>query len=247
MLDSLVVPDEQIIDYVTCYSGITKGMLENVKISLKDVHEAIRVLLPDDAILCGHSLNFDLEALGISHPYCIDIALLYNLTGDYHKKTGLRNLTKYFLKRDIQNSKRGHCSVEDCRATLDLLKEKFSKGYGYGNIIHGFLTGSMPKNEGVKDEAKDPNINKNQSDDDDTFIQTSIAKDKKKVEPKSKYCSACKDKFATVCSIDGCSCKTASSSKCVKCLIKEAKKKDNNMEEDDELFDWMWVFNVHDF
>jgi RNA exonuclease 1 len=41
-------------------------MLKHVKTRLEEVQQKIRNLLPEDAILVGHSLNFDLDALQVN-------------------------------------------------------------------------------------------------------------------------------------------------------------------------------------
>jgi len=41
-------------------------MLEEVTIDLKQVQEKISEILPDDAILCGQSLNNDLHSLKVN-------------------------------------------------------------------------------------------------------------------------------------------------------------------------------------
>uniref|UniRef100_A0A8C9QS32 Exonuclease domain-containing protein n=1 Tax=Spermophilus dauricus TaxID=99837 RepID=A0A8C9QS32_SPEDA len=66
LMDELVKPDDKIIDYITCYSGITKKMLNPVKTKLKDVQRQLKALLPPDAVLVGHSLDLDLRALKIA-------------------------------------------------------------------------------------------------------------------------------------------------------------------------------------
>ncbi len=58
-----------IIECVLCsanrYSGITKQLLTSVSTRLEDVQETIQGILPEDAILCGQSLNGDLHALQV--------------------------------------------------------------------------------------------------------------------------------------------------------------------------------------
>ena len=51
---------------------------------------ALRHILPADAILIGHSLEFDLRALSLCHPYCIDVALSYNLSGNERRRSSLK-------------------------------------------------------------------------------------------------------------------------------------------------------------
>ncbi|CAH2091144.1 unnamed protein product [Euphydryas editha] len=134
--ESFVKPYNMITDYLTRYSGITKSILSNVTKRLEDVQNELRELLPPDAILIGQSLNTDLHALKMMHPYIIDTSLIYNLTGERTKKPKLKALAREFLHEDIQNQSNGHCSVEDSLACLKLVQLKLSKSIEFGDAVH---------------------------------------------------------------------------------------------------------------
>lgn len=68
MIDTYVKPVNKIIDYVTCFSGVTEESLRGVSVRLSHVQDAFRRILPPDAILCAHSIENDLKALRMSHP-----------------------------------------------------------------------------------------------------------------------------------------------------------------------------------
>jgi RNA exonuclease 1 len=63
--ESFVMPRNPVTNYLTQYSGITEKILKDVTTTLEDVQEALEKLLPSDAIIVGHSLNFDLAAMKV--------------------------------------------------------------------------------------------------------------------------------------------------------------------------------------
>lgn len=137
MYDQLVKPYNEITNYLTRFSGMTEEKLSAVTKRVEDVHKDLKELLPPDAILCGQSLWNDLNALKMFHPYVIDTSIVFNQSGDKKIKCGLRKLAFNFLGRKIQTSKQGHCSIEDAKATVDLVKLKLSKGIEFGDAMLG--------------------------------------------------------------------------------------------------------------
>lgn len=136
---TLVLPYNEVVNFLTKFSGITPCMLQHVTKRLEDVQQDLRKLLPPNAILVGHSLNNDLSAMKMMHPYVIDSALAYNLTGQYHLSTSLRVLSKTFLSWDIQTKgEGGHDPTEDALASLKLIQMKLSQDETYGNVTKGW-------------------------------------------------------------------------------------------------------------
>ncbi|CAO1386793.1 unnamed protein product [Diamesa hyperborea] len=132
--ESLVRPDNKITDYLTQWSGITKEMMSDVTKTLKEVQNDVFNLLPPDAILVGQSLNCDLNAMKIMHPYVIDTSVIYNITGDRNRKSKLQTLAKTFLGEDIQGDRAGHSSIEDSTTSLKLTKLKLTHDIYYGDV-----------------------------------------------------------------------------------------------------------------
>uniref|UniRef100_A0A0N5AZQ4 Exonuclease domain-containing protein n=1 Tax=Syphacia muris TaxID=451379 RepID=A0A0N5AZQ4_9BILA len=141
ILDTLVKPYEPITDYLTMFSGITKELLDPVDVRITDVQLALRHILPADAIIVGHSLEFDFRALNLAHPYCIDVAYALNLSGSEKHRSSLKTLAHIFLGKDIQNY--GHCSVVDAVTAMQLLKLKLSKGCVFFFVVKSYFFESV--------------------------------------------------------------------------------------------------------
>ena len=133
LFDSLVKPAKPITDYLTPYSGITAAMLEPITTTLADIQAKLLPLLTTDTILVGHSLNSDMNALQLTHPNLVDTSILYPHPRGPPLKSSLKWLSQKYLKEDIQKGgAKGHNSIEDARAALDLVKQKCQRGIKWG-------------------------------------------------------------------------------------------------------------------
>ncbi|KAF3919508.1 hypothetical protein ABW20_dc0100904 [Dactylellina cionopaga] len=142
IMDELVKPDEEVEDYLTPFSGITKEMLENVTTTRQDIQTRLKEMVNGNVILVGQSLNSDFNALKWRHPLVVDTSVIYDHPRGKPMKPGLKWLAQKYLKREIQKGNTsaagGHDSVEDARACLELVKLKLEKGKDFGSSAANF-------------------------------------------------------------------------------------------------------------
>ncbi|KAJ8611737.1 hypothetical protein CTAYLR_009200 [Chrysophaeum taylorii] len=168
-LDVYCLPEGEVVDYCTKYSGITAETLRDVETRLGDVQRMVREVVGKNDLLVGHSLDNDLRVLGMTHDNVADTALLYKHPKEGYKKS-LKSLAKEFLGRTIQTGE--HDSVQDARAALDLYWLKVA------NPILGSKPRKPPLVDAVRDLGKKVASTRGEREDWDLLVTT----DKRGVE-----------------------------------------------------------------
>ncbi|XP_067838365.1 RNA exonuclease 1 homolog [Heptranchias perlo] len=119
--DVFVKPDNEVIDYNTRFSGVTREDLMTAKTTLPEVQAALLMMFSADTILIGHSLEKDLLALKLIHSMVIDTSVVFPHRLGLPHKQALRNLMADYLTHD---NVEGPGSVEKGRACMELMMWK---------------------------------------------------------------------------------------------------------------------------
>jgi RNA exonuclease 1 len=127
VFDELIKMDDgvAVVDFNTRFSGIHPDKYAaDAVLTLESVRRALGRLIGTDTILIGHALDNDLRALRLVHHRVIDTAALFPHSRGLPFRRALRDLVNEYLSRSIQqgDSTKGHSSIEDSVAALDLVK-----------------------------------------------------------------------------------------------------------------------------
>ncbi|XP_035699271.1 RNA exonuclease 1 homolog [Branchiostoma floridae] len=120
--ETLVKPENKVIDYNTRFSPIKEEDMDGIETSIRDVQAVLLSMFSADTILLGHSLESDLLSLKIIHSKVVDTSVVFPHKMGPPFKRALRTLMNEFLQKIIQNDVGGHDSKEDAVACVDLMK-----------------------------------------------------------------------------------------------------------------------------
>jgi DNA polymerase III epsilon subunit-like protein len=129
LIDTFVNPEHRVVQWRSRYSGVTAAVLNEMKAQGRVVNgwKAARAMLwqyiDKSTILIGHSLDNDLDALGMIHTRVVDTSIVTKeaVMTNCRRLWSLKKLCQEFLGRAIQAGSKGHECLEDTFATREVL------------------------------------------------------------------------------------------------------------------------------
>jgi hypothetical protein len=129
LVDTYVEPKGRVVSWRTKFSGVTRSLMDEMKRQGQTVDgwQTARELLwqhiDEDTILTGHSLNNDLNVLGMIHTRVVDsVVVTRDVVGeDCNRSWALKVLCHQFLGEEIQAEAAGHDCLEDTFAAREIL------------------------------------------------------------------------------------------------------------------------------
>jgi RNA exonuclease 4 len=129
LMDEYVRPPEDVTDYRTFVSGVTRQDLESKATMDVDTLRPLVLNLLQGKILIGHALKNDLKSLGVAHSWFLtrdtakyDPFMQVRFEDGVLWPRKLKELCAEFLDQDIQASGKPHSPHEDALAALELYK-----------------------------------------------------------------------------------------------------------------------------
>ncbi|KAJ5201102.1 hypothetical protein N7449_005905 [Penicillium cf. viridicatum] len=135
LIDNYVQPKSRVVNWDSRFSGVTpSAMNKAVKkgtalFGWEGARSKLWEFMDSETVLVGHSLNNDLDVLGIIHWNVVDSSIITSEVVFYTVHAGeplnrtwsLKTLTNELVNYDIQVGKQGHSALEDAHATRDIV------------------------------------------------------------------------------------------------------------------------------